>query len=326
MDMLHFLRPWAFLLLIPMALVLIYSAYKGDAWGRVLDPHLMRFQLGNYKRRYLIQPSTLMWIFASLLSALVLAGPVWERQNVPVHRTLFARILLLDLSQSMNAKDISPSRLARARFKVHDILEASEDAQVALIVFAARPYTLSPLTEDVDTLIGMVPDLSTDIIPARSQGSDISAALEAANQLLLQANAPDGEIILIGDSAPNAVDIVKASGLHKNGYRTSVMAVGTEQGSVIPTPYGNLRDAQGRTVIAGVDTESMRQLALAGGGEFVTLTDDNRDITRLLSAHNSLQVVESDSLQQSEQWVEYAPWLLLLLLPYCALWFRRGLL
>ncbi|MDH5621258.1 MAG: VWA domain-containing protein, partial [Gammaproteobacteria bacterium] len=123
--------------------------------------------------------------------------------------------MALDLSRSMDAEDIAPSRLRRAKLKILDMLERRDSGQTALVVYTANAFTVTPLTTDTDTIASLVNSLSTDIMPSR--GSYPEVAIAKGRQLLDQANAGFGEVLLITDGgaspgADEAARQLKAAG------------------------------------------------------------------------------------------------------------------
>lgn len=323
----HFLRP-LWLLLLPLGPLLAWSLWRrlheGVQWREVCDAHLLRHLLvapaaARHKWPY--------WILtaATTLALLALAGPAWERLEQPVYRTLNARVVVLDLSRSMDATDYQPSRLTRARFKVVDILRRSRDRPVGLAVFAAAGFIITPLTEDANTIISLLPSVNADIMPV--QGSRPDRGLEAAERMLERGGARRGEVILITDGVNGPRAESRAARLLAAGFRVSVLAAGTPEGGPIPVQGGGFfKDLSGGIVVAMTDYEALRAIAKAGGGRFTSLSSDDTDIDYLLSSavpqplQLDLQAVE----RTAEVWRDRGPWLLLLLLPLAALGFRRG--
>ena len=325
-DSFHFLRPWLLLALIPVSLILFFEFMRGaqrSSWQKVIDPQLLQFQLGAQ------QDTTKKWQHLLTLSAcalviLAMAGPVWDQRPLPVFRDQLARVIVLDVSRSMDANDVEPSRITRARYKVRDILEKSHNIQVGLIAFGAAAYVISPLTDDVRTITAMVPSLSTGIVPV--QGSDLSAALRESMNLMRGAGVEVGEVVLLSDEAPGAVDLEVARELSANGYVLSVLAVGTEEGAPIPDRGSFLKDSAGNIVVPGLNLASLRQLAETGGGRFAQLSADDSDIGMLVSDESRLKAAKKRVAEnkQTDTWIERGPWLLLPLLPYVAFLFRKG--
>jgi Ca-activated chloride channel family protein len=241
----------------------------------------------------------------------------------------------------MNAADVTPSRLARARFEVLDLLAASREGQVALIAFGPEPYIVSPLTGDARTIADQVPRLGTDLLPVpglRRTGR----ALAMAGELLAQAGAAGGEVILITDavadatgpsSGPGAGSTAAAAArdLAARGHRLSVLGVGTPEGAPVPGQDGGfVSDRAGAIPMARLDQVALEALAREGQGRYVDLNPGDRDTSALIAstetfmaAANRAGLVEQEGLK-SDQWREEGPWLLLALLPIAALAFRRG--
>ncbi|GMQ77390.1 MAG: VWA domain-containing protein [Gammaproteobacteria bacterium] len=323
----HFLRP-LWLLALPLGPLLAWSLWRrlheGVQWREVCDPHLLP--------HLLVAPSAARrkwpyWtlVVATTLALLALAGPAWERLEQPVYRTLNARAVVLDLSRSMDATDYQPSRLTRARFKVVDILRRSRDRPVGLAVFAADGFIITPLTQDANTLISLLPAVDTDIMPA--QGSRADLGLQAAARMLERGGARRGQVILITDGVKGQRTAAQAAKLRTAGFRVSVLAAGTPEGAPIPVQGGGFfKQREGGIVVAMTDYDALRAIARAGGGRFASLSNDDSDIDYLLSDEApqsfglDLQAVE----RTSEVWADRGPWLLLLLLPLAALAFRRG--
>jgi Ca-activated chloride channel homolog len=222
----------------------------------------------------------------------------------------------------MDAQDVSPSRLARARLKILDLLGRRGDGQTALVVYSANAFTVTPLTTDADTISALVNSLSTDIMPSR--GSYPVAAIQKGKQLLEQAGAAVGEVLLVTDGGATAAAERAARDLRDSGYTLSVLAVGTEQGAPIPRLGGGfVTDRSGNIAVPRLDAHSLQKLAVAGGGRFARLSADDSDLKALLSGEASGRRTASDRFG-TDQWREEGPWLVLLLLPLAALAFRRG--
>ena len=326
METFHFLRPWWLLALLPLALLLYYwyrSESQRNAWRDQVDeallPHLVNGQSTPPGKVVVIAPA-LLW----LLAVTALAGPTWEKLPTQVFRGLQERVLIVDLSYSMNARDTKPSRLERVHQKLQDILKQSADSQTALIVYAAAPYVISPLTDDVETIKSMLPSLSTDVVPA--QGSVTSAALLEGLELLRQSGSRQGSLWLLTDSKPDSAAMAAATEIRNAGYRLHVVGIGSREGAPIPAAAGGfVKDSNGDIVIARLEQPALKALAAATGGVYTKVTNTDADIDRLFNA-DSLQSVSGvrDLERQADIWLERGPFIILLLLPFAALSFRRG--
>ena len=323
----HFLRPWWLAALVPLGLLLWRLAHqrlRGGNWAAVCDPALLPFVLISasvQRRRWPLYATAL----GALLGVLALAGPAWERLPQPVFRAQSALVVVLDLSRSMDAGDVKPSRLTRARFKIADILEKRKEGQTALLVYAGDAFTVTPLTDDTGTVRSQLPALSTEIMP--TQGSRTSAGLGLAAKLLEQAGNRAGEILLLSDGVDGAETLDTARQLRDRGYRLSVLGVGTEDGAPIPKSGGGfLSDRSGAIVIPKLDASSLEELAAAGGGRYARLSVGDSDLDWLLTPTGRMEELGEDSGFDADVWREQGPWLLLLLMPIGALAFRRGVL
>jgi Ca-activated chloride channel family protein len=322
----HFLRPAWLLAFLPMVAFLIWFARRRFAmlrWQDIVDPHLMPHVLIGTDYRTRRRITTLLALAGALL-ILSLAGPAWQRQPQAVYRGQDALIIALDLSRSMDVADIKPSRVARARFKINDILSRRVEGQSALIVYAAEPYVVSPLTDDTRTIIAQLPALTTELMPA--QGSRADRALKKAAELLKQAGTNQGDVLLITDGVDADQSTETAAKLNNSGIRVSVLGVGTADGGPIPGPGGFVKRADGSIVIAKFDPVSLDRLASQGGGMFRQLAADDSDIEQLLARLGTSLDDAEDAGLKVDIWREEGPWLLLPLLPLAALAFRRGVL
>ncbi|MEE8320761.1 MAG: VWA domain-containing protein, partial [Gammaproteobacteria bacterium] len=195
----HFLRPLWLLALIPLIIVIWMLAVRklgSRSWETVCDAELLPFILIGRS----IQ--TRRWSLGligscGLLAILSLAGPTWEQLPQPVFQSQSALVIALDLSRSMEASDIKPSRLERARFKIADLLKLRQEGQTALLVYAGEAFTVTPLTDDTKTIASQLPALTTLMMPAH--GSDAGRALKKSEELLKQAGMGEGHILLVTD-------------------------------------------------------------------------------------------------------------------------------
>ncbi len=322
----HFLQPQWLLALIPLALLvwfLRHAATGNNPWTRIIDARLQPLLLmgQTQKTSYL-----LLWLLGLswLIAALSLADPVWEKQPRPLFQTSAARVIVLDLSRSMLNRDLKPSRLARARFKIEDILARDEEGQTGLVVFAGDAFTVTPLTRDADTLSALLKALDPELMPV--QGSRADLGLQKAGELLRQAGLVNGQILLLADgvSGDKARDV--AEDLHSKGYRVSVLGVGTENPEPLTNEQGQLlRTQDGQLIRPPLETDALKAVAEAGGGHYRRFSGNGGDIAALLASDTTINTENtiSDNLQ-GQDWQSRGPWLVVLLLPLAALAFRRG--
>ncbi|MBP1151608.1 VWA domain-containing protein [Methylocaldum sp. RMAD-M] len=327
MNEFHFLRPWWLLAVLPLAAIL-WGLYRrrrstGD-WKGICDdallPHVLIGGDGRASRHPLFAAA-----LGGIVAIMALAGPVWERLPAPAFRNIAAVVIVLDLSSAMEAVDLKPTRLERARYKIADILKTRKDGQTALVVYAGDAFTVTPLTDDAATIAAQLFALNSGLMPV--QGTRIDLALESAARLLRQAGLRSGDILLVtaGERAAEAEEA--AHRLKTEGYRISVLGVGTEEGAPVPMPEGGfLKDDTGNIVVPRLDTDALRKLARAGGGIYRNLTATAGDLDALLGffEQHAAADTQNEKTLNVDQWKEPGVWLLLALLPLAALSFRRG--
>jgi Ca-activated chloride channel family protein len=323
----HFIRPYWLLAIIPTIVIVVLmlrNKLRLGNWSAVCDAELLPYLLQEKALNQSRWPLTTGAV-AALLVIIALAGPTWQRLPSPVFRNESALVIALDLSRSMDAEDIKPSRLIRARYKIADILKQRKDGQTALLVYAGDAFTVTPLTDDTETIDSQLSALTTDIMP--SEGSNTGIVLEKAVELFKQAGLQKGQILLVTDgiNVDKTLPAVKAL----DGYSLSILGVGTTDGAPIALPEGGfLKDEQGAIVIPKLNVGDLAKLAQAGKGVYQTITANDADIQSLLSAVD--QPVQQQGKENKnlllDQWEDKGPWVLLLVLPLAALSFRKGLL
>lgn len=328
LDLFHFLRPWWFLAFIPALLLFIFILKTRQAnhqWQSGCDPHLLKHLIIGDARAYNNLSLALVVLLSWCIAIVALAGPTWSHQIQPTWQKSTARVIALDLSVTMNANDLLPTRLARARFKVLDLLKAITEGQTGMIVFSDLPFVVSPLTSDAHTIANMVPVLDTDIVPV--PGNNTALALEESAKLIHQAGSETGQIILITDSTPNTKAYNIAKKLNNDGIKTSVLAIGTEQGGPIANKEGGfLSDKQGNIIFANLDTPALEKLAQSGGGIYVPFTNNNSDITQLLAQNagaGSAQKTTRELNNTKALWKDQGHWLIWLLMLISAILARK---
>ncbi|KRE85548.1 colicin transporter [Rhodanobacter sp. Soil772] len=318
----HFLRPWWLAALLLLPLLGWLGARRNVAQvelSRLVDaellPHLVRGRAGNR--------SLPLWLFALgwTLCALALAGPAWSRVEQPLYASRAAQVVAISLSQHMLARDVAPSRLDRARYKARDLLHANRDGLNALIGYAGEAFVVAPLTSDAHSLDDLLEAMAPDTMPV--DGDNAAAAIERGVALIRDGKASGGSLVLITDQADAAAEAA-ARKANAAGVQVSVLGVGTPQGGPVPLPDGGfLRDAQGGMLLARRDDATLAALATAGGGRYVAMSADQRDVDALHAQLRSAKATLADG-QVGDAWQDRGAWLLLPLLLIVALAFRRG--
>ncbi len=321
----HFLRPLWLLALIPAAL-LCYRLSRNSSgsirWREFISPHLLPYLLDEEtgaRRRWPYWGLFFLWCTASLAAA----GPTWQRIPQPVEQNSNHLVIAWDMSPSMLAQDLAPSRLQRSRLKLIDLLQSRREGQAALVAYAGDAHTVTPLTDDVQTIVNLLPALSPTVMP--SVGSNPESAIELSQQLLRDAGALTGDMLLVTDGiATDAFDhIVRLA--RESRYRLTIWGVGTTEGAPIPLPNGGFaRDSAGNMVVPQLNQSELDQLAARVDGYYVPMVNNDSDVETLMLLLSGSGGASVDSSRTFDQWYEHGQLLALLLLPFLALLFRRG--
>jgi len=325
----HFLRPqwlWAIIPLMIMVALMRYVHKQQSGWQSVLASHLYQHLItteGIKKAR----PPLFLLGFCWILATLALAGPTWERLPQPVYQLNSGKVVLIDMSLSMRATDVKPDRLTRAKYKAIDLVNAITEGETGLVAYAGDAFTISPLSSDAQNLTTLIPSLTPEIMPIA--GSDPALGLQAAIELLTNAGYQQGEIFWITDGINNQ-QIKEVSEIFNNSpFRLSVLAVGTEEGAPIQLINGELlKDSRGAIVVPKLTVDNLKSLSRSSGGRYASMQSDDSDINYLIEQSLIEQDLTEDEEAKQEKfgdkWQEMGPYLLLLILPFAAYSFRRG--
>ena len=284
----HFLRPEWFWALIPAALLgwaLLRrrgNSAAGD-WTRMVDAHLLKHLAigGAAAKRSRVVPV----IGAVMVAATIfgLAGPSWQDRQVPTFEGGVPVVAVLSLAQSMNANDLTPSRLKRSVHKLRDILDRTKGDERGLVIYADAPFVAAPLTSDAKIIDQMLPELSTSLMPVL--GNRLDMAITEAHSLLSRAGATRGEIVVMADDGGNdqAASIAAAKAAHDDGFTVSVLGAGTLEGATLQTADGRAIAGQnGQAYTTTLAKDALEQIASAGGGTFSMITSGPTDLDRIL--------------------------------------------
>jgi Ca-activated chloride channel family protein len=313
----HFLRPWWLIALLLPPLIVWMASRSGDLrnrWKAMIAPHLLDsliVQPGG-SRRY--SPA---WAVAALLAFAILgvAGPTWKREAPPFVSDTASLVIAVDLSPTMDAIDISPSRIERVKLKIHDILATRNGARTGVVAYAGSAHLVVPLTDDTDLIETYTDALATGIMP--KPGKDTKAALDLADGLLTRDGAP-GTIVLVTDGIDPGSSSV--AGLHS---AIVILGVGTAAGGIVRQGGGGfLNDAGGARLSARLDIDTLKAFADNIGADVATITDDDADIRWIA------QRIRTNFAQQTastgDRWHDLGWWLIAPAALLSALSFRRG--
>ena len=330
LNQFHFLRPEWFAAIIPLLLLVILirkATAKQSGWQSVIPSHLYQYMVIG-KTEVGAKPPIMLLAIAWFVSVIALAGPTWERLPQPVYQLKMGHVIVIDMSLSMRATDMTPDRLTRAKYKAIDLVNAIGEGEMGLVAYAGDAFVISPLTEDAANITTLIPSLSPEIMPV--PGSDPLLGIESAAALLTNAGYNSGMIYWITDGIELAQQNELQEYVASIPFTLNALTVGTAEGAPIRQQSGELlKDHTGSIVIPKLNDDAVRGVVKTSGGRFESFTSNDTDIEALaaislLDKGNS-EEDEEDSNIQGDQWKEVGPYLVVLLLPLAAFAFKRGL-
>lgn len=297
----HFLRPLWLSALVPLAILAILlwrQKPKLKAWNEICDPHLLAVMVqttGQESRRL-----SLLWLFLSVFFVILsLSGPAWLKLPVSTFKPIQPRVLVLDMSESMMQEDLTPNRLARAKFKIHDLLMRKGEGQFGMIVYTGEPFVVSPLTDDGRTIDALLSMLTPNVLPVK--GQKLELALTEAAQLIKNAGYNQGQILVLSADTPSAASINVVTTLAKQGFATSIMPM---------VANSNLHPLFAR-------------FAKAGDGQVLKYASDSSGLESWLKQAANERFALSQQ-QAIPLWRDEGRWLLIPALVFLLPAFRRG--
>ena len=302
----HFLRPWWLLALLPglLAIRFLWTAQDPAAqWRGTIAPHILK--------AIRVRGGTSAWLNPVRLSLVALpvmviavAGPSWERRPSPFIEDQAALVIALDVSSTMDQQDVQPSRLERAKQKIHDLLDLRGGARTGLIVYAGTAHSVIPLSNDPDITLNLLDAIDTAMMPR--PGKVPERTLDVADAMFAETPAP-GTLLLIGDGVgPNSRDVFADYFTNQN-HQLLILGVGLEE----PEVDGALP----------LERAALTDLARASGGFYQDLTLDRTDVARLNRRADSFFATADDD---TRPWVDAGYYLLFPAALLFLAWFRKG--
>jgi Ca-activated chloride channel family protein len=302
-DNFHFLRPYWLLTLVPVGMIWL-AMRRNDMPSRqfreFIAPHLLQHLLHSPSegRQFLRPARVLLMLWLLIITAL--AGPSWQVQPSPFAEQKAGLMILLKLSPSMNTEDLHPSRLERARHKMHDLFGLRSDGPTGLIAYSGSAHLVMPLTPDTRIIEQMAGALEPEIMP--TEGDVLADALALAAEQFSRRKAT-GSILVIADSV-DPLQIQALSDFRKSaGFPVQILAaVGSRE----------LMVQNGIEAGAG-----------ALGARVHEMTVDDRDVNRLAQGAES-DVSQAAADMEQMQWKDSGYLLVPLIFLGTLLWARRG--
>lgn len=223
----HFLRPWWLLGLIIPAAVYVFT-YKNSqiqsAWQKVCDKNLLDYLLikNNGTKGYKASVSAAL---ITLFLVMALAGPTWLKKENPALSVENPVMILLNMSGEMWNKDVSPSRIERAKYVIKDLTKSLKNTESGLIVYSKEPFMITPLTEDTSLIDNIMSALQLDIMP--QDGDRLDRAIELAVSRMQKTGLPHGNLIVITSNVGERFDaaLTGASQASDAGFDVNIVNI-----------------------------------------------------------------------------------------------------
>ncbi|MFZ5496711.1 MAG: VWA domain-containing protein, partial [Verrucomicrobiota bacterium] len=322
-----FHSPHLLWLLVPLLLLFSWELARHatravTAWPKIARAWAGAFEVSLGARHTTAEDRPRLWLWFGLACCIVaLARPQWGVVEEQVFDQSREVIIAVDLSRSMLAQDVKPSRLDRSKLLIQSLLDSLKGERVGLVLFAGTAFLQSPLSSDYEVLREFLPALDPDYLP--EGGSDYQAMLETSMQAFGTSTA-DRYLIVLSDGESTVDGWKNLTGaLKAKGIRVIGLGVGTAQGSFIPDASGGfVKDERGAVVMSRLNSATLQELAQVTGGAY---TDASAwvDLPGLLNAtveagkKGEFSEKNTARLIERFQWF-LAPGLLLLLISFWA--------
>jgi len=318
-----FLRPW-FLLLAPAGLAIAWlwskQADPKARWRGIIEPALLDHLLVGGRPGVQFTPIRL--VAASLvLAGIAAAGPTWEREPPPFLEDRAPMVVALDLSPTMDASDLPPTRLERAKQKIHDLASLRSGSRTGLVVYAGTAHLVLPPSEDPALLDLFLEALDTKLMPV--SGRHAAEALAVADGALAVESVPGTVLFMTDGFNPSEIETFAEHG-RNSPHQVIVLAAGTTEGEPIRGEKGRMAvDRQGKPIQARLDREVFSRLSSQAGVPVASVTLDEADVEWVQRrAMHHMQAMQEKTAEV--HWKEFGYYGTFPLVLIAAFWFRKG--
>lgn len=320
------------LVLIPILALIRFITYRNQKkrLHRFGEPALLKELMPDVSR---FRPLVKFWLLQAALALLIvmLARPQMGTKISQEKRVGIETIIVMDISNSMMAEDVSPSRLDRSKMMVENLVDHFSNDKIGLIVFAGDAFVQLPITSDYVSAKMFLSSIDPSMIA--TQGTDIARAVEMASHSFTQEEGVGKAIVVITDGEDHEGGALEAAKAAKdNGMRVYVLGVGSPDGAPIPIPGTNdyMKDNAGNTVMSALNEEMCKQIAQAGGGAYIHVQNNSAAQEQLDNELDKLSKKETTATIYSEFDEQFQAFgilaLLLLIVEICILDRRNPLL
>lgn len=289
------------LLIIPILIIIKIMMWyvQRKKLSRIGNPTLLKELMPDVSR---FRPWVKFLLLITALSSLILAlaRPQFGSKISHEKRNGIEAIIALDISNSMLAQDVQPSRLDKSKLMIENLINSFINDKIGLVVFAGEAYVQLPITSDYVSAKMFLSDITPSLISA--QGTDIARAIRVSLSSFTQQKGVGKAIILITDGEDNeggALEAVKEA--KEKGVNVFILGVGDSKGAPIPLGNGEyLKDNHGQTVMTALNENMCKEIAQAGSGTYIHIDNTSLAQEQLNNELSKLQKGDSDAVVYSE--------------------------
>lgn len=291
-DEVYFAQPWAFglaglVVLLPLLFTAFHTLTHRHPEGEFVSPDMHEWLLRDGVDKARLQPwaTFLMWLCALCVS-LALTRPQWGMLEQTVQQEGLDIVIAVDLSSSMRATDLTPSRIENARRELAFLVEELSGNRIGLVGFAGSAFLFCPLTLDSDAVEMFLGEMTIEAVPVpgTSLGEAIRVAMETF-QLSEDAQGGSKIILLLTDGEDHeSRPLELAEQAAQAGIIIDTIGIGTPEGALVPDAYGGvLDDDRGEPVLSKLDGATLKKISEITGGMFLRMDSESDGLNSYLS-------------------------------------------
>ena len=297
---------WILFLIFPLIFLVIGETYKSGkefifplANSKVKKHNYSRINYNNQRIKYAL------FVFGLICLIISAAGPQFGTKVKEVERQGVDLVIAFDTSISMDAQDIKPSRIEKAKFEISRLIQSLNGDRVSMIVFAGTSHLYLPLTTDYEAALLFLNAIDTKMIP--NQGTSISSAMNKAIDIVSRAKEKYKVVLLVTDGEDHEGDAISlAKKASEIGIEIHTIGIGSNTGGLIPivkNDNGQIeykRDNEGKLITSVLNKNILKLIADAGNGDFYHFTNDGQNYTHINKAIQSMEKRVINSHEYSE--------------------------
>lgn len=292
---------WLLLPAVGAGLLFLYIRWRKNTLNRIAEPALQKLLLPQ-KTKNSNRNKGIFLLLAICFLVFALGNLQAGKKPRKAVRAGLDLVIAVDISKSMDAQDLKPSRMAQAKHFMQQLINSLPQDKVGMVVFAGNAYIQMPLSTDLQAASMFVNTISTDIAP--TQGTSLADAIEQSLSLLYPKNKPKDEssakvIVLLSDGENHEENAtVAATNAQKAGAIIYTIGIGTTQGTVIPLGQqgGLLRDENDEAVITKLNQSILQEIASEAKGKYYYLAGERDAVKKLINELGQLKRGEKETM------------------------------